>query len=90
MKQISELSTGYAIRLYELLICWRTTGKTPIIELADFSAKNGVLDAEYQRMYDLKIRFRAVSQTNQRAYRHHSELRTAQKRADNHRILIQV
>ena len=40
----------------------------------------GVLDAEYQRMYDLKIRFRAVSQTNQRAYRHHSELRTAQKK----------
>ena len=39
----------------------------------------GVLDAEYPRMYDLKIRFRAVSQTNQRAYRHHSELRTAQK-----------
>ena len=91
MKQISELSTGYAIRLYELLICWRTTGKTPIIELADFRQKMGVLDAEYQRMYDLKkIRFRAVSQTNQRAYRHHSELRTAQKRADNHRILIQV
>ena len=85
MKQISELSTGYAIRLYELLICWRTTGKTPIIELADFRQKMGVLDAEYQRMYDLKIRFRAVSQTNQRAYRHHSELRTAQKRADNHR-----
>ena len=39
----------------------------------------GVLDAEYQRMYDLKNTFRAVSQTNQRAYRHHSELRTAQK-----------
>ena len=54
MKQISELSTGYAIHLYELLICWRTTGKTPIIELADFRQKMGVLDAEYQRMYDLK------------------------------------
>ncbi len=54
MKQISELSTGYAIRLYELLICWRITGKTPIIELADFRQKMGVLDAEYQRMYDLK------------------------------------
>ena len=25
MQQISDLSTGYAIRLYELLICWRTT-----------------------------------------------------------------
>ena len=54
MKQISELSTGYAIRLYELLICWRTTGKTPVIELSDFRQKMGVLDAEYPRMYDLK------------------------------------
>ena len=56
MKQISELSTGYAIRLYELLICWRTTGKTPIIELSDFRQKMGVLDSEYQRMHDLKKR----------------------------------
>lgn len=56
MKQISELSTGYAIRLYELLICWRTTGKTPVIELADFRQRMGVLDSEYQRMHDLKKR----------------------------------
>ena len=56
MKQISELSTGYAIRLYELLICWRTTGKTPVIELSDFRQKMGVLDSEYQRMHDLKKR----------------------------------
>ena len=41
MQQISDLSTGYAIRLYELLICWRTTGKTPIIELTDFRQKLG-------------------------------------------------
>ena len=54
MKQISELSTGYAIRLYELLICWRTTGKTPVIELSEFRQKMGVLDSEYQRMYDFK------------------------------------
>jgi plasmid replication initiation protein len=56
MQQISELSTGYAIRLYELLICWRTTGKTPIIELSDFRKKMGVIDTEYQRMHDLKKR----------------------------------
>lgn len=56
MQQISELSTGYAIRLYELLICWRTTGKTPIIDIMDFRQKMGVLDAEYQRMHDLKKR----------------------------------
>ena len=41
MKQIAELSTGYAIRLYELLICWRTTGKTPVIELSEFRQKMG-------------------------------------------------
>ena len=56
MKQISELSTGYAIRLYELLISWRATGKTPVIELHEFRQKMGVLDAEYQRMHDLKKR----------------------------------
>ena len=54
MQQISELSTGYAIRLYELLITWRTTGKTPIIQLMDFRKKMGVLDNEYERMYDFK------------------------------------
>lgn len=54
MKQISDLSTGYAIRLYELLICWRSTGKTPIIELGEFRKRIGVLDTEYQRMYDFK------------------------------------
>ena len=56
MQQISELSTGYAIRLYELLICWRTTGKTPIIDLADFRQKIGVLENKYQAMNDLKKR----------------------------------
>ena len=81
MKQISELSTGYAIRLYELLICWRTTGKTPVIGWMTFG-KNGVLDSEYQRMHDLKKESaRACIRANQWAYRHHCKLRTAQKRA---------
>ena len=50
IEQISGLSSAYAVRLYELLICWRTTGKTPIIELAEFRKRIGVLDTEYQRM----------------------------------------
>lgn len=54
MEQIGKLSTGYAIRLYEVLITWRTTGKTPIIELSDFRQKIGVIESEYQRMYDFK------------------------------------
>ena len=27
IEQISGLSSAYAVRLYELLICWRSTGK---------------------------------------------------------------
>ena len=83
MKQISELSTGYAIRLYELLICWRTTGKTPVIELSDFRQKMGVLDSEYQRMHDLKKRVLepAIKQINEHtditaSYEQHKRGRT--------------
>ena len=38
------------MRCDELLIGWRTTGKTPIIELGEFRKRIGVLDTEYQRM----------------------------------------
>ena len=54
LEQVSSLSSAYAVRLYELLIAWRSTGKTPVIELADFRKKMGVLDGEYSRMYDFK------------------------------------
>ena len=57
IEQISDLSSAYAIRLYELLICWRTTGKTPIIELAEFRKRIGVLDTEYQRIDVFKRAF---------------------------------
>ncbi|MEG2847145.1 MAG: RepB family plasmid replication initiator protein, partial [Acinetobacter sp.] len=56
MKQISYLSTGYAVRLYEILIAWRSTGQTPVIELAEFRKKIGVLDDEYTRMGNFKDR----------------------------------
>ncbi|WP_147265096.1 RepB family plasmid replication initiator protein, partial [Acinetobacter baumannii] len=39
LQQVSSLSSAYAIRLYELLIQWRSTGKTPTIELQEFRKK---------------------------------------------------
>ena len=54
--QISGLNTGYAIRLYELLIAWRSTGKTPVIDIQDFRKKLGVLDSEYSRFNNFKVR----------------------------------
>ena len=31
IEQISGLSSAYAVRMYELLICWRSTGKTLLL-----------------------------------------------------------
>lgn len=54
LKQIAGLSSAYAIRLYELLMQWKITGKTPIFELYMFRNQLGILDSEYQRMFDFK------------------------------------
>ena len=67
LQQISDLSSAYAVRLYELLIAWRSTGQTPVIELADFRQKIGVLDDEYTRMGNFKDRVLnlAIAQVNE-------------------------
>ena len=36
LKQVAQLTSKYAIRLYEMLIAWRATGKVPEIELSEF------------------------------------------------------
>lgn len=54
LQQVSNLSSAYAVRLYELLIAWRSTGSTPIIELSEFRERIGVLDTEYKRMERFK------------------------------------
>ena len=38
LMQVANLNL-YATRLYELLVSWRSTGKTPIIEINDFRSK---------------------------------------------------
>ena len=54
LEQISQLGSGYAIRLYELLVQWRSVGKTPIFELEQFRQQLGVEDGKYSRMSDFK------------------------------------
>ncbi|MCF9035432.1 replication initiation protein RepM [Acinetobacter nectaris] len=67
MQQISNLTSAYAVRLYEILIAWRSTGQTSLILLNDFRRKIGVLDTEYKRMYDFKkyVLDIAIKQVNQ-------------------------
>lgn len=54
LQQISNLTSAYAVRLYELLIAWRSSGQTPIIELSEFRQKMGVLEKEYTRSDNFK------------------------------------
>lgn len=54
IEQVASLDSGYAIRLYELLIQWRKTKKTPTFELQDFRRKLGVEDTQYKTMSNFK------------------------------------
>jgi plasmid replication initiation protein len=68
INHISGLSSAYAIRLYELLIQWRSVGKTPLVKLAGFRGKMGLTE-EYKNMSDFKkyVLDLAVSQINEHA-----------------------
>ena len=63
IEQISNLTSAYAIRLYELLIKWRSTGKTPMMTLSDFRGKLGIENDEYEMMSDFKKRVLDIAQS---------------------------
>ena len=67
LKQISSLTSKYAIRLYELLIQWRSVGKTPMFALDDFRFKLGLAEGEYAKMANFKARVldAALNQINE-------------------------
>ena len=64
---MADLTSVHAVRLYELLIAWRSTGKTPVYELAEFRRKLGIEPDEYPRMTDFKrwVLDAAVKQINE-------------------------
>jgi len=66
LKQISQLTSVYAIRLYELLIRWRSTGRL-YIKINELRNKLGLSDEEYIQMGDFKKRVlnTAIEQINE-------------------------
>lgn len=66
LDDVSALTSTYAIRLYELVIAWRSVHKTPVFKLSDLREKLGIAEDEYQRMYNFKKRVLdiAISQIN--------------------------
>ena len=67
LKQVTQLTGKYAIRLYELLIAWREVGKTPIFEISDFRSNLGFGVDDYPRIDTFKRRVleSAVKQINE-------------------------
>lgn len=68
IRQISSLTGKYAIRLYELLIQWKSIGKTPIFHIEDFRFKLGLSPQDYPVMGNFKSRVldAALAQINER------------------------
>lgn len=67
ISQVSGLKSKYSLRLYELIAAWKSTGKTPVLELEEFRSKLGLGVGEYKGMSDFKkyVLDLAVKQINQ-------------------------
>lgn len=56
LEQVSSLQSAYAVRLYELLIKWRSVGKTPVLKVEHLRGQLGVNPSDYERMGHFKAR----------------------------------
>ena len=67
LEQVKDLTSIYAIRLYEMLVQWRGNGKTPQIKLDELRNKLGILEGEYERIANFKAKVLdfAIKQINE-------------------------
>ena len=67
LKKTSDFKSVYAVRLYELLMQWKSVGKTPMYELNKFRSQIGIGVNEYARMEAFKRRVLdiAIDQINE-------------------------
>ncbi len=56
IEKVANLSSSYAIRLYELCVAWREQGFTQRYKINDLRQKLGVEPEKYKEMYNFKIR----------------------------------
>lgn len=56
LSQTVELSSGYAFRLFEIVMQWKSVGKTPIISIDELRGRLGVEVGQYSAMSDFKKR----------------------------------
>lgn len=56
LRQIKDLNSIYALRLFELLMQWQGTGKTAPVSISDLRNRLGVEENQYKQMCDFKKR----------------------------------
>lgn len=56
LEQTTGMTSNYSVRLYELLVQWKSAKKTPVFELDKFRGQLGLGINEYQRMGNFKNR----------------------------------
>lgn len=68
LEQTVNLNSIYSVRLYELLVQWKTAKKTPLFELEKFRGQMGIGVNEYKQMNDFKRRVldSAVDEINEK------------------------
>ena len=54
--QISDLKSGYSLRIFEMFMQWIGNRNPPIIKLEDFRERLGLADNQYETMSDFKKR----------------------------------
>ncbi|MPM06799.1 hypothetical protein SDC9_53102 [bioreactor metagenome] len=67
LKQTANFSSVYAIRLYELLMQWKSIYRTPVYELKKIRGQLGIEENQYSRMESFKRRVLhvAIEQINE-------------------------
>lgn len=85
LKQVSGLSSVYAVRLYEILIAWRSTSKVPMIKLEEFRNRLGLGINEYKAMNDFKKRVLdlAINQINE-----HTDIAASYEQHKQGRVIV--
>ena len=56
LKQIKDLNSIYALRIFEILMQWSSVGKTPMITIENLRTRLGVEEHQYKTMGNFKSR----------------------------------
>lgn len=68
LEQVAGINSKYAIRLYEIVVAWKSNGKTNQISIEQLRERLGLLDDEYKEMHNFKSRVldTSVSEINEK------------------------